>query len=532
MSFTLDELMSRAWYFYQNGQYESSLNILTQLSNYDRENVKVWFLLALCYRKCSELNGSDIAFRKAISLSGNDPDIYSEYANLLVELNNFRDAEINYKSAIKINPKNHIYHYNLGLIYFRQNKIEMAIIEFERTLDCKADFRKALDILVQCLALSGKKNENLRAKKLLENILEKDVFDRMALKMWADLSWLENDKSWDCYYAKACRNNLKDVFILSDYVKKLISSDNLIKAKKLLDGVDFGFGAGLLALKAHLYYCLGCARESLGFLNEIHDVSNQDIKRLRTKVLLANGEPDKALQFAYELVGEGATQGDWALLASSYKRSGQYENYRKIYDFDDFIKVFPIDVPDGFSTIESFNQKLAQELFSRDLNENHPIEQSLRNGLQTSGHLFLNCTNMLKLLEGRLKEAVKSFVNNLPDDVSHPFLSRKSADFLFSGAWSVRLNSQGFHHNHFHNDGWISGCYYVSLPSSINENGQGWIKFGQIESERTIIDSPDYYLKPEAGCVVFFPSFMWHGTMPFDSDEFRLTVAFDLIPKN
>jgi hypothetical protein len=29
---------------------------------------------------------------------------------------------------------------------------------------------------------------------------------------------------------------------------------------------------------------------------------------------------------------------------------------------------------------------------------------------------------------------------------------------------------------------------------------------------------------------VLFPSYMWHGVEPFDSDEQRLTMAFDLVP--
>jgi hypothetical protein len=30
--------------------------------------------------------------------------------------------------------------------------------------------------------------------------------------------------------------------------------------------------------------------------------------------------------------------------------------------------------------------------------------------------------------------------------------------------------------------------------------------------------------------VVLFPSYMWHGTVPFRGPEGRLTIAFDLIP--
>jgi hypothetical protein len=29
---------------------------------------------------------------------------------------------------------------------------------------------------------------------------------------------------------------------------------------------------------------------------------------------------------------------------------------------------------------------------------------------------------------------------------------------------------------------------------------------------------------------VLFPSYFWHGTMPFESKDYRLTVAFDAAP--
>jgi hypothetical protein len=30
---------------------------------------------------------------------------------------------------------------------------------------------------------------------------------------------------------------------------------------------------------------------------------------------------------------------------------------------------------------------------------------------------------------------------------------------------------------------------------------------------------------------VLFPSYMWHGTVPFDGQAPRLTIAFDLQPR-
>ena len=47
---------------------------------------------------------------------------------------------------------------------------------------------------------------------------------------------------------------------------------------------------------------------------------------------------------------------------------------------------------------------------------------------------------------------------------------------------------------------------------------------------RGVALGPEHVVKPEPGRLVLFPSYMWHGTVPFDGDAPRLTVAFDLVP--
>jgi hypothetical protein len=37
-------------------------------------------------------------------------------------------------------------------------------------------------------------------------------------------------------------------------------------------------------------------------------------------------------------------------------------------------------------------------------------------------------------------------------------------------------------------------------------------------------------VRPEVGLLVLFPSYFWHGTLPFHSEQPRLTVAFDAVP--
>jgi hypothetical protein len=59
----------------------------------------------------------------------------------------------------------------------------------------------------------------------------------------------------------------------------------------------------------------------------------------------------------------------------------------------------------------------------------------------------------------------------------------------------------------------------------------GCLAFG----EPGIVTTPPLHaqhsVRPEAGTLVLFPSYVWHGTVPFYSDRARLTVAFDAVPE-
>mgnify|MGYP006206063359 CR=1 FL=1 len=96
----------------------------------------------------------------------------------------------------------------------------------------------------------------------------------------------------------------------------------------------------------------------------------------------------------------------------------------------------------------------------------------------------------------------------------------------------MRLSSAGYHTNHMHPEGWMSSALYVALPDEVRSarNQAGHIQFGVPLLDRDLALSPRRVLKPGVGRLVLFPSYMWHGTIPFHSQQPRLTVAFDLLP--
>jgi hypothetical protein len=62
------------------------------------------------------------------------------------------------------------------------------------------------------------------------------------------------------------------------------------------------------------------------------------------------------------------------------------------------------------------------------------------------------------------------------------------------------------------------------------ESAAGWIGFGQPPEIYGLDQRPQKLVQPQEGLLVLFPSYMWHGTLPFIGDQYRLTAAFDVIP--
>jgi hypothetical protein len=95
----------------------------------------------------------------------------------------------------------------------------------------------------------------------------------------------------------------------------------------------------------------------------------------------------------------------------------------------------------------------------------------------------------------------------------------------------VRLHDQGFHISHIHPSGWLSSACYISLPPEIDGTStQGALTFGVPDAALGLDLQPRRIVHPRPGMLAIFPSFMWHGTLPFESESPRLTVAFDALP--
>ncbi len=174
---------------------------------------------------------------------------------------------------------------------------------------------------------------------------------------------------------------------------------------------------------------------------------------------------------------------------------------------------------------------MAETLRSLHVAKGEYLDQSVRGGTQTDGPLFSRIDPVIRQLRGATVNAVETYVAQLPPvDPNHPLLRhQRDRRIRFSGSWSVRLRSEGHHSNHVHPLGWISSALYIALPdrSPGESPDAGSFTLGEPDAKLGIDLPPWRTIAPQVAHLVLFPSWMWHGTVPFAQGE-RLTVAFDV----
>ncbi|HEY8617564.1 putative 2OG-Fe(II) oxygenase [Phenylobacterium sp.] len=248
-------------------------------------------------------------------------------------------------------------------------------------------------------------------------------------------------------------------------------------------------------------------------------------------VYLALGRPDVALAKArFGLSIQPENQSLWGWAATAARAVGD-PLHAELYDYDAMVGVYELAAPDGWPSREAYLADLARSVDRLHHFAEHPTNQSLRHGSQT-----------LHLLTGSDDPAIAAFFKALDAPIREhmaklgtgrdPLRRRNTGDYRIQGAWSVRLRPGGFHKDHFHPEGWLSSAFYVETPARAVDGGdrQGWIRFGQPPFRTDPALPPERWVRPEPGRLVLFPSYMWHGTEPFTTDERRMTIAFDVVP--
>lgn len=256
---------------------------------------------------------------------------------------------------------------------------------------------------------------------------------------------------------------------------------------------------------------------------------NPMILAVSAEASLAAGLPDEAARRA-EALRDLAPNDQQAigLLATAWRMMGD-PRYRELYDYDAFVKPRRLDTPQGWPSLDAWLADMTAALNGLHNLETHPIGQSLRQGTQTSQSLDRSPDPVIRGLFEAIHGPILRHIEALGRG-RDPLRGRATGKYRLNGSWSVRLKPGGRHVNHMHPKGWLSSACYIALPDAIETGREGWIGFGEPGVPTQPKLEAEHWVKPEPGMLVLFPSYMWHGTVPFGGDQPRLTCAFDVVP--
>jgi hypothetical protein len=251
----------------------------------------------------------------------------------------------------------------------------------------------------------------------------------------------------------------------------------------------------------------------------------QPLSIWRIRHLLRAGEVEAALPLIDAALARGETS-IWPYAATAWRLTG---DKRSEWLEGDSRLVQLFDLTGSLPPVS----KLAHALRGLHLATGEYLDQSVRGGTQTDGPLFSRMDPVIRTLRNAIVAAVAEYIGKLPpSDEGHPLLrERRDRRIRFSGSWSVRLRGGGRHANHVHPHGWISSALYVTVPDkgSSESADAGWFTLGEPPEDLQVELPPWKKVEPRPARLVLFPSWMWHGTLPFQTGE-RLTVAFDVRP--
>ncbi|HET9834941.1 MAG TPA: tetratricopeptide repeat protein [Rhodanobacteraceae bacterium] len=276
------------------------------------------------------------------------------------------------------------------------------------------------------------------------------------------------------------------------------------------------------------------AERALRHAEQARQVSPRDPVVLSAlgSALLANGRAGEVLDIADRLLQLDPHDGHAiALRASAWRLLGD-PRYAALHDYAQFVRPGLIDTPPGWSSLQEYLRDLAAALHKRHVLQAHPIGQTLRTGTQVDLDLEHEQDPAIRAFAQAIDGPIRRYMQAIGSG-NDVLRSRNANDYKITGIWSVRLRAQGHHVNHYHPEGWLSSACYIELPGTLgSESHEGWIKFGESGIPTQPPLEAEHFVKPEPGLLVLFPSWMWHGTVPFSGGERdrRLTIAFDVVP--
>lgn len=127
------------------------------------------------------------------------------------------------------------------------------------------------------------------------------------------------------------------------------------------------------------------------------------------------------------------------------------------------------------------------------------------------------------------KKVIKEYFNFFKNQ----YLNLNTTDFEITSSWGTKIAPLGRSNLHSHKNSWFSGVVYFDNQYKggnlelYNSSNSSWLIEPSLWNN---MNSNCFTIHPQKNLVVYFPSHIQHLVTPNLSNDFRFSLAFNIIP--
>jgi len=222
----------------------------------------------------------------------------------------------------------------------------------------------------------------------------------------------------------------------------------------------------------------------------------------------------------------------YSTLALVLEGLGRDDDVARIADPAHCVQGFALGELLDVGDIDDFNRRLVDFIHQNPTLMSERPNRATTGGAQTLD-LAQDQAAVMQQFKAAVNRAVAQYLAARQHSDESGYFAEVPTQWQLS-IWAVVLASGGFQAPHNHPTGFVSGVYYPRVPAVVGDDGEdGYIEFGPSNvtgaDGQQLASSLRKTARPREGRMFLFPSYLWHRTIPYTSDEERISVAFDVL---
>ena len=463
------------------------------------------------------------SFNKALAIDPSVAELHFNIGTLFTNMNRTEESISSYKKAVQLNPSLVDAHYNLGTAYQSLEEFDKAANSYQKAIELEPGFFEAMVNLGVVL------QEQSQLRPAID-IYQRALHIQQDAKVYFNMGTaLKNEgklpDAIDAYNkALELEPNYAEVHSnLGEVLRDQGRYDESVLFYKQALAIDPSLPVANYSLAVYLYD----SGDLTGALDHFKTSQFADWEERMLYCLYKTERFDEFKKNLDDLKAKKHNSPLLSTLAQHYAENfGEENDYNFCPDPMNFVFHDTIAELQGDSELR---EALLKEIRKADVSEK--MQGRLVNGVQSAGNLFKRSEPIFQQVARLVEDALQRYHKNFAG--SDCVLIKSFPNKIeFASSWYVRMRQGGHLNSHMHEEGWISGALYLSLPTKKSHPDEGSIEVSthgdQYPKKHNNFSTKT--IAPEVGDFVMFPSSIFHRTVPFSSDEERICIAFDLKP--